>query len=122
MASHTRLWCIGAGACFLFSGCSSPPAEPDSAGGVQAEQRSEPARRAAPAELRDSLATRLSRSTQGLTPRRTQAGSTRLDLQGRFQHMSVATEGPDGQVAQRCISSPAELDAVLARQEKARQP
>jgi len=117
MALDSRLWFIGAGACLLLSGCSSPPAEPDSTGVARAE----PARTAAsPVELRDSLARRLSRSTRGLTPRRGQAGGMRLDLEGRFQHMSVATQGPDGRVVERCISSPAELDAVLARQ--ARQP
>jgi hypothetical protein len=46
----------------------------------------------------------------------------RVDLEGRFQHMSVATQGPDGRVEQRCISSPAELDALLARHQQARQP
>ena len=116
-----RGWFIGAGAGFLLSACSSPPAEPDSTGRAQAEQRAEPARKAeSPAELRDSLAGRLSRSTKGLTPRRSQTGSMRLDLEGRFRHMSVATQGPDGRVVERCISSPAELDAVLAQQ--ARQP
>ncbi len=123
MAWHTRGWFVAAGACFLLGGCSSPPAEPVGSALAQTEQRAKPAPRAAsPAELRDSLAAGLSRSTEGLTPRRTQAGGMRLDLKGRFRHMSVATQGPDGRVEQRCISSPAELDRVLARHQNARQP
>jgi len=108
---------MGAGACFLLNGCSSPPAEPDGPEVAQAEQRAAP-----PAELSNSLAARLSRSSAGLTPRRTPAGAMRLDFEGRFRHMGVATQGPDGRVEQRCISSPAELDAVLAQHQRARQP
>jgi hypothetical protein len=118
MPAFLQRWVIGAAACFLFNACSSPPSEPGSTGVAQAEQRAA----ASPGELRNSLAGRLSRSTEGLTARRTSAGSMRLDSKGRFRHMSVSARGPDGRVQQRCISSPAELDALLAEDQKARQP
>jgi hypothetical protein len=123
MAWHTRGWFIGVGACFVLSSCSNPPAEPEGSDVARAEERAEPAPRAAStAKLRDELARRLSRSTEGLTPQRTQAGSMRLDFKGRFRHVGVATQGPDGRIRERCVSSPAELDAVLAQQQQARQP
>jgi hypothetical protein len=118
MPAFFQRWFIGVAACFLFTACSSPPSEPSSSQVAQAERRAV----ASPGEFRDSLAGRLSRSTQGLKPRRTSAGSMRLDLEGRFRHMSVVTRGPDGRMQERCISSPAELDALLGEDQKARQP
>jgi hypothetical protein len=69
-------------------------------------------------QLQQSLSASLSRSTKGLTVERTSTGSKRIDLQKRFQHMSVVTQRADGQLEQRCISSPSELDQLLSEQQK----
>ena len=63
--------------------------------------------------LQGSLSPRLSRSSQGLVSKRTSTGSQRIDLRGQFQHMSVATRGPDGQLTQQCVSTPEELNQLL---------
>lgn len=54
----------------------------------------------------DSLAPRLSRSTQGLSFKRRADGITTVDLQGRFGHATIAQQKADGTVRYGCVNSP----------------
>jgi len=65
-----------------------------------------------------SLAPRLSRSTKGVTPRRTRAGTHHIDTQGQLSHMVVATQGLDGKVQQSCVSTPEELNQLLIEKQE----
>ena len=65
-----------------------------------------------------SLAPRLSRSTKGMTPRTTRAGTHHIDTQGQFSHMVVATQGLDGKVQQSCVSTPEELNQLLIQKQE----
>ena len=60
-----------------------------------------------------ALAPRLSRSGEGLRSHRTPSGTRRIPLEGRFRSAHVAVRGPDGAMKTHCVTSKAELDAVL---------
>ena len=113
---------VGAG---LSSACTSQAPEPS-------ESRSELGERSVPEiadpsarglvereralkKFSESLAPRLSRSREGLTSHRTEAGSRRIPLDGRFRSAHVAVRSADGSVRTHCVTSKAELDALLKR-------
>ena len=109
----------------LFGACTSrvpepdgsraAPAEPSSAQPSEASLRSSVERQRANEKLSQSLAPRLSRSREGLTSHPTRAGSRRIPLEGRCRSMHVPVRTPEGDVKTQCITSKAELDAVLER-------
>ena len=55
----------------------------------------------------------LNRSDQGLKPRSLPGGGVAIDLQGRYQNMSMATLGEDGVAAMNCAATPAQAEAAL---------
>ncbi len=111
------------GLCWALCACANSPVDHPITLAQPSAQSSRPAQmrvltNAERNHLRQSLSASLSRSTQGLTVERTSTGSNRIDLQNRFQHMSVVTESSDGQLKQRCISSPGELEQLLSEQQE----
>jgi hypothetical protein len=64
--------------------------------------------------LARALGRSLNRSTEGLTVTRFSNGMQKVDLQGRFQSISVATVDAHGKLQHRCITSPAEAKALAS--------
>jgi hypothetical protein len=62
--------------------------------------------------LARALARTLNRSTEGLPVTRYANGMERVDLQGRFQSVSVATV-EEGKVHERCVTNATEAKAAL---------
>jgi hypothetical protein len=65
--------------------------------------------------LKSALKDRLSRSGKGLTVEKTASGTSRIDLQGRFRSVHVATRGEDGKKHIDCVTTNSELADVLQR-------
>lgn len=65
------------------------------------------------AALTADLAAKLSRSSEGLTVVKHADGRKSVDLQGRFQSVSVATIGADGRPRVECLQDAAEAAARL---------
>jgi hypothetical protein len=57
-------------------------------------------------QLADGLKGMLNKSTDGLVQEQHADGTVSMDLQGRFQNVTVAKVNPDGSVTQSCIDSP----------------
>ena len=57
-------------------------------------------------QLAEGLKGMLNKSTEGLVPDHHADGSTDLDLQGRFQNVTVARVNEDGTVSQSCVDNP----------------
>jgi hypothetical protein len=110
------------GAALVFFGActekvSEPPGErPElEAAGVSAPRVPKAALRVSREEFSRTIAPHLSRSGDGLKIERTPSGSSRIDHEGRFRSVHVATRGPDGKPHVQCVTSKAELDALLAK-------
>ena len=57
-------------------------------------------------QLAEGLKGMLNKSTEGLVPEHHADGSTALDLQGRFQNVTVARVNEVGTVSQSCVDNP----------------
>lgn len=57
-------------------------------------------------KLADNLKHLLNKSTEGLVEERHADGSVSVDLQGRFEHVTVARKNQDGTVSQSCVDNP----------------
>lgn len=57
-------------------------------------------------KLADGLAPMLDNSTDGLEQKLHSDGSVSMDLEGRFQNVTVARINKDGTVAQSCVDNP----------------
>lgn len=57
-------------------------------------------------QLAEGLKRMLNKSTEGLVQEHHADGSTSLDLQGRFQNVTVARENQDGTLSQSCVDNP----------------
>ncbi len=57
-------------------------------------------------QLAEGLKGMLNKSTDGLVQQQHPDGTVSMDLQGRFQNVTVAKVNPDGTVTQSCIDSP----------------
>ena len=57
-------------------------------------------------QLADGLKGMLNKSTDGLVQEKHPDGTVSMDLQGRFQNVTVAKVNPDGGVTQSCVDSP----------------
>ncbi|HKE57174.1 MAG TPA: hypothetical protein VKB46_10745 [Pyrinomonadaceae bacterium] len=57
-------------------------------------------------QLADGLKGMLNKSTDGLVQEQHPDGTVSMDLQGRFQNVTVAKINPDGTVTQSCVDSP----------------
>ena len=55
----------------------------------------------------------LNRSSQGLIVKTHPNGAQSVDLQGRFQSVSLAKINPDGSVSEKCVTSMQEADGFL---------
>jgi len=64
-------------------------------------------------ELAQQMARMLNRSAAGLQEVRHADGGIAMDLQGRFQSLSVATTDPDGRVRTGCVTNVRELDDFM---------
>ncbi len=120
MRSHW--WSFGGAHLFVLvasSACSNRPGEL-----VRETEAAEPT----PARVPDSLARDadaktlklalkdgLSRSGKGLSVEKTAAGTSRIDLKGRFRSVHVATRGEDGRKHVECVTTNSELADVLER-------
>jgi len=58
------------------------------------------------AKLAEGLAPMLNKSTDGLTQVQHSDGSMSMDLEGRFQNVTVARINKDGSVSQSCLDNP----------------
>lgn len=57
-------------------------------------------------QLAEGLRGMLNRSSEGLVPVREADGSLSMDLQGRFQNVTVARINEDGTVSESCVDNP----------------
>lgn len=57
-------------------------------------------------QLADGLKDRLNKSSEGLVEEQHADGSVTVDLQGRFQSVTVARENQDGTVSTSCVDNP----------------
>ncbi|HEX3248254.1 MAG TPA: hypothetical protein VHS05_02415 [Pyrinomonadaceae bacterium] len=64
-------------------------------------------------KLADSLKGMLNKSSEGLVQEHKPDGSTELDLQDRFQSVTVARENADGTVSTACVDNPRAAGAFL---------
>ncbi len=63
--------------------------------------------------LFEGMRKHLSQSTEGLTPVQHPDGSESVDLEGRFESLSVTKVNPDGSVSTKCVTSEKEAAAFL---------
>jgi len=66
------------------------------------------------AELDQQMRARLNRSTDGLRQIQHPDGRVSMDLEGRFQSLSVATVDSNGQVKTGCVTSQREFDHFMS--------
>ena len=64
-------------------------------------------------KLADSLKGMLNKSSEGLVQEHKPDGSTEMDLQDRFQSVTVARENADGTVSTACVDNPRAAGAFL---------
>jgi len=75
---------------------------------VQVDSQTGQVRQMTPEEakqLADGLKGMLNKSTDGLVQEQRADGTVSMDLQGRFQNVTVAKVNPDGSVTQSCVDS-----------------
>ena len=90
----------------------SPPGQSSQAG-IDASGRLRPLTNDEARELLAGISRFVDQSAEGLTPVRHASGMLTLDLDDRFQSVSLARLGTDGGVALRCIGTPAEAKQFL---------
>jgi hypothetical protein len=64
-------------------------------------------------QLGMALKNYLNRSSQGLTVKTHPNGAQSVDLQGRFQSVSLAKINPDGSASEKCVTSMQEAEQFL---------
>ena len=64
----------------------------------------------------------LNKSTEGLVEEHNHDGSVSVDLQGRFQHVTVARVNADGTVTQSCVDNPRAAAAFFGIDPKLLEP
>lgn len=58
------------------------------------------------------------KATDGLVPEKQADGSVSVDLQGRFQNVTLAKRNDDGSISSACVDTPEAADSFLTRVEK----
>lgn len=103
-----------AGALMLASTLST--AQDNADGDARANQAAADVARPSNAEIMANpiLRNALSRSTEGLVFQRSPGGGVVVDLQGRFQNVSVARIGADGEIRTGCVGSHDSLAEFLS--------
>jgi hypothetical protein len=69
-------------------------------------------------QLADGLKDRLNKSSEGLVEEQHADGSVTVDLQGRFQSVTVARENQDGTVSTSCVDNPRAAAAFFGIDQK----
>lgn len=102
---------VAAGALMLAAPCSMAQAEPEGA-----EPSAPDVALPSSAEIMSNpiLRNALSRSGEGLVLERSASGAVSVDLQGRFQNVSVARIDADGEIRMGCVASHASLAEFLS--------
>jgi len=96
---------------------------PGASGAAAAADRQGKLRAITPEEARalvDAIAPYVSQSGEGLTAVRQPNGVMAIDLQDRFQSVSLARTGTDGHVEVRCVGTKEEASQFLAADGKSR--
>jgi len=65
--------------------------------------------------LAERIRTLTNRSSEGLIAEPQPNGAVRIDLQGRFQHVDLAQQGPDGELQAACVGTIGEANAFFGR-------
>jgi hypothetical protein len=73
-------------------------------------------------KLAEGLKGMLNKSTEGLTEEHNADGSVSMDLQGRFQNVTVARVNKDGTVTQSCVDNPKAAAAFFGIDPKLLEP
>lgn len=73
-------------------------------------------------KLADGLKGMLNKSTEGLVEEHNHDGSVSVDLQGRFQNVTVARVNKDGTVTQSCVDNPRAAAAFFGIDPKLLEP
>lgn len=73
-------------------------------------------------QMADRLKNMLNRSTEGLVQEKKADGSISMDLQDRFQHVTIARVNADGTVTTACVDNPRAAGAFLGIDPKMLQP
>lgn len=73
-------------------------------------------------QLADRLKGMLNKSTEGLVAEQNADGSVSVDLQDRFQHVTVARVNADGTITQACVDNPRAAAAFFGIDPKLLQP
>ncbi len=73
-------------------------------------------------KLADGLKGMLNKSSEGLVEEHNADGSVEMDLQGRFQSVTVARINKDGSVTQSCVDNPRAAGAFFGIDPKSIQP
>ncbi len=72
--------------------------------------------------LADGLKGMLNKSTEGLVEVQNVDGSKSMDLEGRFQNVTVARENTDGTLSQSCVDNPSAAAAFFGIDPKLLEP
>ena len=70
--------------------------------------------------LLDAMAPYVNQSSEGLTPVQHENGAISIDLQDRFQSVSVARVATDGSAVVRCVTTRAEAEQFVTKDAKTR--
>lgn len=73
-------------------------------------------------QMADRLKGMLNKSTEGLVEEQNADGSVSVDLQDRFQHVTVARVNTDGTVTESCVDNPRAAAAFFGIDPKLLQP
>lgn len=73
-------------------------------------------------QLADRMKGMLNKSTEGLVEEQNADGSVSVDLQDRFQHVTVARVNTDGTVTESCVDNPRAAAAFFGIDPKLLQP
>lgn len=103
-------------------GVTTPSVEPAGTVNAKTPQLREPTLREPTRDevevLLEGMAEYLSTSTEGLQPVRHDNGAVSVDLQGRFQNITIAKIEADGSISQRCVTSKEEARQFLTQSTK----
>jgi hypothetical protein len=101
---------IGLGALVVFALSSGTTARAQTAGSLTPEEAR---------KLTEGIKPLVNQSTEGLVEVKHPDGSVSMDLQGRFQNVSVARKEADGSVTQSCVNNIAAATAFFGAKQQA---
>jgi hypothetical protein len=101
---------IGLGALVVFALSAGTTARAQTAGSLTPEEAR---------KLTEGIKPLVNQSTEGLVEVKRPDGSVSMDLQGRFQNVSVARKEADGTVTQSCVNNIAAATAFFGIKQQA---